>query len=79
MNFKRWLFEVGMGGGGAGGGMEPPKQDPTQMSGAWATYSSPSEADPSNQNGQLPPTKSRKTPRKKAIKTIDNIYGKKVQ
>lgn len=67
MNFKKWLFEVGMGGGGPGGGMEPPQQVPTQMSGAWATYSAPSESDPSNQNGELPPI-----PKKRIIKRIDN-------
>ncbi|MHA2043229.1 MAG: hypothetical protein ACW99G_00460 [Candidatus Thorarchaeota archaeon] len=30
--FQQWLMEVGMGGGGPGGGMEPPKQDPTKVS-----------------------------------------------
>jgi hypothetical protein len=60
MNFKKWLVEVGMGGGGAGGGMEPVKQDPTAMPGAFSDYHSEDQTDPANQNGQLPPVKKKK-------------------
>lgn len=57
MNFKKWLLEVGMGGGGAGGGLEPIKQNPLSMSGAWADYHSGGDSDPKNPNGQSPPVK----------------------
>ena len=60
MNFKKWLIEVGMGGGGAGGGLEPPIQNPTSMPGAWSDYHSSNSKDPQNPNGQLPPVKRRK-------------------
>ena len=64
MNFKKWL-EVGMGGGGVGSGESPPKQDPVQMvsgnnTGGFQVWSDESGSDPSDPNGQLPPTKSKK-------------------
>lgn len=60
--FKQWLTEVGMGGGGPGSGMEPPKQDPTKIAqGAFADYHGPKDVqtDPANPHGQLPPTRRR--------------------
>jgi hypothetical protein len=61
MNFKKWLLEVGMGGGGAGSGMMPPKEDPVQMitgnnTGGFQVWSDESGSDPADPNGQLPPT-----------------------
>lgn len=53
MNFKKWLLEVGMGGGGVGGGLEPPKQMPTKIKGAFADYHQPNSK-------QLPPKKMKK-------------------
>lgn len=58
MNFKKWLIEVGMGGGGPGGGMEPPKQNPTSMQGAFADYHGPNSE-------ELPPKKMKKGLKKK--------------
>ncbi len=67
MNFKKWLIEVGMGGGGPGGGMDPPKQDPTAMPGAFADYHSDDERDPQDQNGQLPPVAKKKKKKNEKI------------
>lgn len=53
MNFKKWLLEVGMGGGGPGGGLEPPKQNPTHTQGAFADYHQPN-------SNQLPHKKMKK-------------------
>lgn len=64
--FKQWLLEVGMGGGGPGGGMEPPKQDPTKVAqGAFADYSDKNGTDPRNPNGTLPPIRKMKKRSKK--------------
>lgn len=57
MNFKKWLIEVGMGGGGPGGGMEPPSQNPTAIQGAFADYHMD---DSKKTNNQLPPSKKKK-------------------
>lgn len=61
MNFKTWL-EVGMGGGGPGSGLEPPRQNPIGLLsprsiGAYQDYSDDSGRDPANPDGQLPPVK----------------------
>lgn len=61
MNFKKWLLEVGAGGGGVGSGMIPPREDPAQIittsnTGGFQTYSDDSGSDPSNPDGKLPPT-----------------------
>jgi hypothetical protein len=55
MEFKRWLAEVGMGGGGPGSGMTPPLQSPGVE--ALADYQGPEQTDPRNPKGKLPPTK----------------------
>lgn len=56
ISFKKWLLEVGMGGGGPGSGIEPPKQDPTKTgSQGFADYHGKDGTDPRNPNGQLPP------------------------
>lgn len=60
MNFKKWLFEVGMGGGGVGSGVEPPKQNPTGFSGAFADYHSDESTDSKNPKGLLPIRKKKK-------------------
>ncbi|NBT57452.1 hypothetical protein EBT16_01590 [bacterium] len=59
MGFKKWLFEVG-GGGGLGGGIAPPLQNPASNRGAFADYQGKSESDPANPNGKLPPIKKNK-------------------
>jgi len=59
MNFKKWLLEVGMGGGGPGGGMEPPRQNPVGSTGAFSDYH--------GQNSEeTPPKKIKKGLRKKS-------------
>jgi hypothetical protein len=58
MEFKRWLAEVGMGGGGPGSGMTPPLQSPELT--AMADYQGKEQSDPKNPNGKLPPTKPKK-------------------
>lgn len=56
MEFKKWFIEVGMGGGGPGGGMTPPKSDPTKIgSQGFGDYHGKDGSDPRNPNGQLPP------------------------
>jgi len=55
MNFKQWLVEVGMGGGGVGGGMTPPIQKPEVA--ALADYHGSESSDSRNPQGKLPPTK----------------------
>lgn len=55
MDFKKWLFEVGMGGGGVGTGLAPPIQRPIYT--AVQDYHGPEGTDPKNQNGKLPPLK----------------------
>lgn len=63
MDFRKWLLEVG-GGGGPGGGMTPPLQSPTSNHGAFADYHGEIESDPANPNGKLPPVKkNRKKPK----------------
>jgi len=59
MDFKQWLFEVGMGVG-VGSGMSPLQQRP--MPTAMPTYYADIdvEKDPRNQNGQLPPVTRKK-------------------
>ena len=57
MNFKKWLIEVGMGGGGPGSGLSPPKQNPTSFSGSFADFHDETHKDPRNSKGQLPPVK----------------------
>lgn len=57
MEFKKWLAEVGMGGGGPGGGMSPPLQRPDLS--AMHDYHGDADKDPKNQNGKLPPVKKR--------------------
>lgn len=57
MRFKKWLIEVGMGGGGPGGGMTPPLQRPDTP--ALQDYHGPESKDPRNPNGKLPPTRRR--------------------
>ena len=69
MNFKTWL-EVGMGGGGPGSGLEPPKQNPIGMissnsMGAYQTFSDESGSDPENPSGQLPPVAKKKKNKQK--------------
>ena len=61
--FQQWLFEVGMGGGGPGSGMTPPKQDPTQVGGtsAFADYHGPG-------SGELPPNAKEQFLMKKKLK-----------
>jgi hypothetical protein len=59
MGFKKWLLEVG-GGGGPGGGLTPPLQNPLSNQGAFADYHGESERDPSNPDGKLPPVKKNK-------------------
>lgn len=58
MEFKRWLAEVGGGGGGVGSGMTPPLQRPDMS--AMADYQGKDQSDPRNPQGKLPPTKPRK-------------------
>lgn len=58
MGFKKWLLEVGMGGGGPGGGMHPPIQTPDMN--AMGDYQGQDHKDPRMQDGKLPPTKRRK-------------------
>jgi hypothetical protein len=55
MEFKRWLAEVGMGGGGPGGGMSPPLQKPGIE--ALADYHGPEGSDPKDPKGKLPPVR----------------------
>lgn len=57
MEFKKWLAEVGMGGGGPGGGMTAPLQKPDLS--AMQDYHGPDGKDPKNPNGKLPPVKRR--------------------
>lgn len=57
MGFKKWLTEVGMGGGGAGGGLTPPLQRPDIS--AMIDYHGKEHRDPRNQDGKLPPVKKR--------------------
>lgn len=57
MEFKKWLIEVGMGGGGVGSGMAPPLQKPDTS--AMADYHGADHKDSRNQNGKLPPVKRR--------------------
>lgn len=57
MEFKKWLAEVGMGGGGVGGGMAPPLQKPETS--ALADYQGAEHKNAVNQNGKLPPAKKR--------------------
>jgi len=61
MDFKSWLVEVGMGGGGVGSGMTPPLQRPDVT--AMADYHGKEQTDPRDPNGQLPPVK--KKPRRR--------------
>ena len=56
MDFKKWLLEVG-GGGGLGGGITPPLQNPLLYQGAFADYHGETERDPANPDGNLPPVK----------------------
>lgn len=58
MGFRKWLAEVGMGGGGVGSGMTPPLQRPDVT--AMADYQGPEQRDPKNPVGKLPPTRRRK-------------------
>ena len=63
MGFKKWLLEVG-GGGGLGGGITPPLQNPLLNQGAFADYHGETERDPANPDGKLPPVKkNRKKPK----------------
>lgn len=55
MGFRKWLAEVGMGGGGVGSGMTPPLQRPDLT--AMSDYHGPGHRDPRNPNGKLPPTR----------------------
>jgi len=57
MEFKSWLVEVGMGGGGVGSGMVPPLQKPDTT--AMQDHHGEEHKDPKNQNGKLPPVKKR--------------------
>jgi hypothetical protein len=65
MNFKKWLIEVGMGGGGPGGGMEPPSQNPSAIQGAFADYHT--DDDLKNPNDQLPVLSRKKRIKKKWV------------
>lgn len=67
MRFKQWLAEVGMGGGGPGGGLAPPPQRP-DFSGM-ADYHGEEGTDPSDQRGQLPPVQ--RAARKKKARNVD--------
>lgn len=62
MGFKKWLLEVG-GGGGPGGGLTPPLQSPLSYRGAFADYHDRSGRDPANPDGKLPPVKKQKNKR----------------
>lgn len=55
MDFKKWLLEVGMGGGGVGGGTTPELQKPDV--GAMGDYHGEEGRDPRNPYGKLPPVK----------------------
>jgi hypothetical protein len=55
MGFRKWLLEVGMGGGGVGSGMAPPLQRPTPT--AMADYHGGDHRDPRDPDGKLPPVK----------------------
>lgn len=59
MGFKKWLLEVG-GGGGPGGGITPPLQRPLSDHGAFADYHGETERNPANPGGKLPPVKKNK-------------------
>jgi hypothetical protein len=58
MGFRKWLLEVGMGGGGVGSGMVPPLQRPETT--AMADYHGDGHRDPTNQYGRLPPAKKKR-------------------
>jgi hypothetical protein len=63
MGFKKWLLEVG-GGGGLCGGLTPPLQSPLSNQGAFADYHGETERDSANPDGKLPPIKkNRKKPK----------------
>lgn len=66
MRFREWLCEVGMGGGGSGGGLTPPLQRP-DLSGM-ADYHGEEGRDPADQRGQLPPVPKG---RKKRARNVD--------
>lgn len=58
MNFRSWLAEVGMGGGGVGSGVEPPLQKPDLA--AMADYHGKEGSDSRNPDGKLPPVRKRR-------------------
>lgn len=58
MEFRQWLLEVGMGGGGVGSGMVPPLQRPDVT--ALVDYHGAGHRDPRNHDGKLPPVKRRR-------------------
>lgn len=58
MEFRKWLVEVGAGGGGVGSGMTPPLQRPDVTT--MADYQGEEHRDPRNQDGKLPPVKRRR-------------------
>lgn len=58
MGFRQWLLEVGMGGGGVGSGMTPPLQRPEPT--AMVDYLGSGHKDPRNQDGRLPPVKTKR-------------------
>lgn len=60
MNFRKWLFEVGVSGG-VGSGINPAIDSPTQYQGAFADYHGEEDKDPRNPNGKLPPVLKKNT------------------
>lgn len=64
MTFRQWLVEVGMGGGGVGGGLAPPLQKPELT--AMADFHGPEGSDPTDQRGSLPPVKRKRKAREKS-------------
>jgi hypothetical protein len=58
MGFRKWLAEVGMGGGGVGSGMTPPMQAPSPT--AMADHHGEAHKNPRNQEGKLPPVQKKR-------------------
>jgi len=63
MNFRKWLFEVGVSGG-VGGGLTPDVERPPADPGAFADFHDANQRDPRNPNGQLPPVPLKKRRKK---------------
>lgn len=74
MNFKKWL-EASGGSGGIGSGIHPVKQNPLSYQGAFPIYHNKNNTDPSNQNGKLPPLRTRD----EKTKNPTTYLGKKIK